>query len=198
MIEQSLKGYAATIFAFGQTGSGKTYTITGPDGVEPEKKGLTQRAFAEIFRLIGSDKNTKYTVRATYLEIYLEQVKDLLNPTSGNLQIRWNSERGFYVENLFVVDCEVLDDCMAVLEEGLRNRKTAAHKLNEDSSRSHSILTIYIDSQMTDSEDGRVVLRHGKLSIVDLAGSEKVKESKAIGDTFAETLNINKSLLTLG
>lgn len=97
-----------------------------------------------------------------------------------------------------MVECEVLDDCMAVLEEGLRNRTVASHALNEHSSRSHSIMTIYVDGDFVDPADGRVTKRNGKIHFVDLAGSEKVKESKATGETFNETLNINKSLLTLG
>lgn len=121
-----------------------------------------------------------------------------MNPSNSSLPVRWTSERGFYVENLFIVECEVLDDCFAVLEEGLRNRKTGAHRLNEHSSRSHGLMTVYIESETIDPDDQRVIRKTGKVCFVDLAGSEKVKESQATGDTLTETLNINKSLLTLG
>jgi hypothetical protein len=114
------------------------------------------------------------------------------------LQVRWSAEKGFFVENIYVIDCEVLDDCLAILEEGLRNRTTASHRLNEHSSRSHSVMTLYLDSEIIDPQDGRSIQRHGKISFVDLAGSERVKESQAQGGTLTETLNINKSLLTLG
>jgi kinesin family member 12 len=125
--------YNATIFAFGQTGSGKTFTITGPEyGWEsnPENAGIIPRALAFLFEQISrtdtpssslKDSITpKHIVRAAYLEIYNEQVQDLLNPGGAGLPIRWSAEKGFYVENLFVVECSVLDDCMAVLEEGTK------------------------------------------------------------------------------
>lgn len=111
--------------------------------------------------------------------------------------MRWSQERGFFVENLFVVDCDSLDDCLAVLEEGLRNRTTGAQASNEHSSRSHSVLTIYAEIKGFKNSEG-MGHRYGKISFVDLAGSEKVKESKSTLDTFAEALSINKSLLTLG
>jgi hypothetical protein len=176
--------------------------MTGPDIDGPlpfEQQGLIPRSLHYLYSKISQIQSTHYTVRAAYLEIYNEQVKDLLNVGGANsLPVRWKSDRGFYVENLFIVECEVLDDCVAVLEEGLRNRKTGSHRLNEHSSRSHSILTIYLDSETIDPEDNRLIRRNGKISFVDLAGSEKVKESKATGGTFNEMLNINKSLLTLG
>jgi hypothetical protein len=145
-----------------------------------------------------SANDTRYTVRGSYLEIYNEQVQDLLNPTNSSLPVRWSAERGFYVENLFVVQCEVLDDSFAVLEEGLRNRSTGATMLNEHSSRSHSLMTLHIDSEYIDPDDQRAIRKQGKICFVDLAGSERVKESKAAGETLTEALSINKSLLTLG
>ncbi|KAJ3079354.1 Kinesin- protein 12 [Quaeritorhiza haematococci] len=225
----------------------------GPQGSLPgipERAGIIPRALRYLFDQIRKRPGEKFVVRAAYLEIYNEQVQDLLNPSSTSLAVRWSPDRGFYVENLFVVECEVLDDCLAVLEEGVRNRRKGSHALNEHSSRSHSIMTVhidgeYIDKSTTDEEpppkpqstpdqqkqmkkekptkgeekmkgqgggagagagagpgagtgEARVVRRHGRISFVDLAGSEKVTESKASGGTFIETLNINKSLLTLG
>ncbi|KAI9330368.1 P-loop containing nucleoside triphosphate hydrolase protein, partial [Zopfochytrium polystomum] len=210
MVLQAINGYNATIFAFGQTGSGKTFTITGPEeewDTSADTAGIVPRALEFLFDQVGAiresqsnrpEQGQSITVRAAFLEIYNEQVQDLLNPGPSNLAIRWTAARGFYVENLFVADCDVLEDCMAVLEEGMRNRTTGSHRLNENSSRSHSIMTVYVDSCTIDSDDGEPVIRHGKISFVDLAGSEKVKESKATGETLTETLNINKSLLTLG
>lgn len=199
LLERALDGYAVTVFAFGQTGSGKTFTITGSEtSSTAESQGIIPRSLNYLFDKIVSRPENRYTLRAAYLEIYNEQVQDLLNPSNTSLPVRWTSEKGFYVENLFVVECEVLDDCFAVLEEGLRNRTVAAHALNEHSSRSHSIMTLQIDSEVTDPQDGRVSVRQGKIHFVDLAGSEKVKESKVQGENFSEALNINKSLLTLG
>ncbi|KNE60851.1 hypothetical protein AMAG_06617 [Allomyces macrogynus ATCC 38327] len=202
LVNRAIAGYSATVFAFGQTGSGKTFTMTGPDAATPAGAGVIPRALRHLFELIAlAPPEIKYTVRAGYLEIYNEQVQDLLNPSGAALPVRWRRERGFYVENLFVVECEVLDDCLAVLEEGLRNRTTAAHALNERSSRSHSVLTVYIESEEVagaEGGEGPPTQRFGKISFVDLAGSERVKESKATGEMLKESSNINQSLLVLG
>ncbi|KAJ3416757.1 Kinesin- protein 12 [Chytridiales sp. JEL 0842] len=186
---------------------------------DKEGQGIIPRAleflYTQIQNLTGSPRtpafnphlqhphhgtNIHVSVRAAYLEIHNEQVLDLLNPPSPPLPVRWTLQRGFYVDQLFVVDCESLEDCLAVLEEGLRNRTKGSHRLNERSSRSHSILTVYLDVRTREGNgsSGGWSVKRGKVSFVDLAGSEKVKESKATGETLTETLNINKSLLTLG
>ena len=136
-------------------------------------------------------------MKAAFLEIYNEEVRDLLNPSSGILHCRWNIKSGFFVEELLVVDCTSIDDLIAVLHEGIRNRKTGAHELNKSSSRSHSIMTVYLISD-SPGEDGSSLKKYGKISFVDLAGSERLKESKSQGKMIKETGNINKSLFTLG
>ncbi|XP_038074712.1 kinesin-II 85 kDa subunit-like isoform X2 [Patiria miniata] len=207
MIEMAVDGYSCTTFAYGQTGSGKTYTITGPisqDSLMPprDKYGLIQRSFSHLFDVLGqkSGPNITFTLSASYLEIYNEQVKDLLNPSGReSLPVRWSKDKGFYVENLFVVDCETLDDLLAVLEEGMGQRQIATNNINEYSSRSHTIVSLQIDSEMPDPEEESLyITKHGRLSFVDLAGSEKVKELGNTGELLTETTNINKSLLTLG
>eukprot|EP00834_Sanchytrium_tribonematis_P000106 NODE_3_length_80033_cov_0.932970.p22 type:complete len:340 gc:universal NODE_3_length_80033_cov_0.932970:67184-68203(+) len=188
-LDKAIDGYAVTVFAYGQTSSGKSFTISGnevPDGIIP-------RALNYIFTECS---NRKKIIRASYLEIYNEQVHDLLNMNGKNLQVRWNKTSGFYVENLFIVQCDLYDDALAVMEEGLRNRRIAAHALNDNSSRSHSIMNIYIETE-EESSDGMVVSKLGKVSFVDLAGSERVKDTKTKGINFSETSNINRSLLTL-
>ncbi|KAJ1551345.1 Kinesin- protein 12 [Nowakowskiella sp. JEL0078] len=174
MVSRAIEGYSTTVFAFGQTGSGKTFTITGPEDnpIDKRNAGIIPRALKFLFdSIIGRIENrNNFTVRTSYLEIYNEQVQDLLNPSFGGLAVRWTAEKGFYVENLLVVECDGLDDCMAVLEEGLRNRTTRSHNLNEYSSRSHSILTVYIDMESVD-EFSSVIATHGKISFVDLAGT---------------------------
>jgi hypothetical protein len=177
--------------------------MTGPDsspsiGTLSDAWGLIPRSLHYLYSSISSRADANYSVKSAYLEIHNEHVRDLLNPSATSLPVRWSAKQGFYVENLFVVECEVLDDSLAVLEEGLRNRRVAAHDLNEYSSRSHAIMTIFVEAEWTDPDDGRVLQRHGKISFVDLAGSEKVKETKSKGDMLVETLNINKSLLALG
>ncbi|XP_022095789.1 kinesin heavy chain-like [Acanthaster planci] len=206
MIEMAVDGYSCTTFAYGQTGSGKTYTITGPisqDSLMPpqDKYGLIQRSFIHLFDVLGqrSGPNITFTLSASYLEIYNEQVKDLLNPGRESLPVRWSKDKGFYVENLFVVDCETLDDLLGVLEEGMGQRQIATNNINEYSSRSHTIVSLQIDSEMPDPEEESLyITKHGRLSFVDLAGSEKVKELGNSGELLTETTNINKSLLTLG
>ena len=141
---------------------------------------------------------TTYSVRASFAEIYNEQVYDLLNLQSGPLQVRWNIRNGFFVQDLFVVECENVSDVMAVVSEGHRNRRVGSHEMNMDSSRSHSLLTLHLESESLDPDDGHMMVKFGKMVFVDLAGSERLKESKAMGVTLTETGAINKSLFTLG
>ncbi|XP_065054952.1 kinesin-II 85 kDa subunit-like isoform X1 [Rhopilema esculentum] len=206
LIEKALDGFSCTAFAFGQTGSGKTYTITGPYNPEAnevlpseELYGLIPRSFEFLLSQVRQREENS-TLKAAYLEVYNEKVKDLLNPSTAreSLPVRWSSTKGFYVENLFMMECETLEDFMAVLEEGLENRKVGGHAMNDHSSRSHTMLTVYIDSEIIDPEDDLSVIRQGKISFVDLAGNERVKETKATGEALTESQNINKSLLTLG
>ncbi|EEY70296.1 kinesin-like protein [Phytophthora infestans T30-4] len=162
--------------------------------------GLIPRALKHLFSLLEQASiDVKTVVRASYCEIYNEQVFDLLNPGSGGLNVRWNARVGFYVQDLLVVRCDSLSDVLAVVAEGHRNRRVASHKTNADSSRSHSLLTVHVDRTETrDSDSGKSngITRYGKISFVDLAGSERLKETKS--SNAEETSNINRSLLTLG
>ncbi|KAJ8922226.1 hypothetical protein NQ315_004163 [Exocentrus adspersus] len=127
-------------------------------------------------------------------------VIDLLNPGSARkpLAVRWSKKaRGFFVENLFTVDCEEFDDLMAVLEEGMRNRSVGRHNMNDYSSRSHTILCVHITSEEP-AEGGVFISRTGKINFVDLAGSEMTKKTQSEGKTLEEANNINKSLMVLG
>ncbi|KAJ3023049.1 Kinesin- protein 12 [Thoreauomyces humboldtii] len=201
LVDKALEGYATTVFAFGQTGSGKSFTVTGEKGLEFDSNqgGIVLRSLRYLYEQAARDSRVTYSVKAAYLEIYNEHVQDLMSLTNTvSLPVRFQASRGFYVENLLVLDCHTIDDCIAVMQEGLKNRTTRAHQLNEHSSRSHSIMTIYIDSEQPEPAGGRPFVKHGKMSFVDLAGSEKVRETKATGESFNEMLNINKSLLTLG
>ena len=154
-----MEGYSATIFAYGQTGSGKTYTMAGEEkrlGIEGWKSnnndGIIPRSIEYMWAQM-TGRTEQFYVKASFAEIYKEQIQDLLNPASGILHCRWNVQNGFFVEDLTVVECTSKDDLIAVLHEGIKNRKTGSHNLNTDSSRSHSILTVYLISETTSDND---------------------------------------------
>ncbi|XP_035789983.1 kinesin-like protein KIF12 isoform X1 [Anopheles albimanus] len=207
LIEMAIEGFSCTAFCYGQTGSGKTHTLTGPPELfyrkpDPahEDHGLVFRSFLYLFKLLQERKDTNFVLKASFLEIYNEKVIDLLNPGSARkpLAVRWSKKsRGFFVENLFMVDCEELDDLLAVLEEGMRNRHVGSHLMNDYSSRSHTILTVNITSEQQ-AEGGVFISKQGKINFVDLAGSEMTKKTHSEGKTLEEANNINKSLMVLG
>ncbi|EFN60443.1 Kinesin-like protein KIF12 [Camponotus floridanus] len=206
LIEMAVEGFNCTAFCYGQTGSGKTHTLTGPprlfEKMDPysEDHGLVFRSFVYLFKVLQEHENCNFVLKASFLEIYNEKVIDLLNPGTARkpLAVRWSKKtRGFFVENLFTVECEELDDLLAVLEEGMRNRSIGTHNMNEYSSRSHSILTITIISEQA-MENGVFISKQGKINFVDLAGSEMTKKTQSEGKTLEEANNINKSLMVLG
>ncbi len=159
MIDSALDGYSATVFAYGQTGSGKTYTMSGVEDklgregwTSDENDGLFPRSVRYMWEKM-TVKTEQFYVKASFAEIYKEQIQELLNPASGILHCRWNVQNGFFVEDLTVVECTSKDDLIAVLHEGVKNRKTGSHNLNTDSSRSHSILTVYLISETKSDND---------------------------------------------
>ncbi|XP_040471679.1 kinesin-like protein KIF12 isoform X7 [Falco naumanni] len=201
LVELAIDGFSCTVFAFGQTGSGKTYTLMGPllaqsetQPASPALLGLMQRSFAcllEQSRSRGSD----LALSASYLEIYNEQVRDLLSPGPPcALPLRWSKTHGFYVENQLSVDFESLEAIANLLLQGSQRRQTSAHALNRHSSRSHALLTINVRSRAPSTRPGK----QGTLCFVDLAGSERVKETGSSGELSVEANNINRSLLALG
>lgn len=213
--DAALEGMAATVFCFGQTGSGKTYTMSGPaldcdtGSLLDDHSGLQYRASYYMARAAqdanaaacsssvpqqGGDEFKPVTLRASYIEIYNEMVNDLLNETT-NLRLRWSqAAQSFFIESLMIVQCDDASDMMAVLAEGGSNRKRSTHKLNVDSSRSHVIYTIYVERREAPGAPPKL----GKIHFVDLAGSEKLKDSESSGVNGEETRNINRSLFSLG
>lgn len=193
-----MAGYHATIFAHGQTGSGKTYTMLGREdaaaGPDAATEGITLRCMRHIFAAIGRGApSQRVTVRASCLEVYNERLYDLLHPSGEQLPLKWESGRGFWVPDLRHVECGTLDKMLRVARTCVRHRRTGAHTLNHESSRSHAILTVYIETHAEGA-----LARCSKVSFVDLAGSERVKETGAAGGTLREANSINKSLFTLG
>ncbi|NXE43360.1 KIF12 protein, partial [Ptilorrhoa leucosticta] len=218
LVELATDGFSCTVFAFGQTGSGKTYTLMGPlaqsetQPASPALLGLMQRSFTcllEQSRSRGSD----LALSASYLEIYNEQVRDLLSPGPPcALPLRWSKTRGFYVENQLSVEFESLEAIVSLLLQGSQRRRTSAHALNRHSSRSHALLTIHIHSRAVSAHPdpgegwglqgsaggGACPSKQGTLCFVDLAGSERVKETGSSGELSVEANSINRSLLALG
>lgn len=213
LLDSATIGFSATVLAYGQTGSGKTHTIIGNVGhgdaagkgdEVTRNDGLVMRAAKRLFKKIGNEST--FSVGVSFAEIFNapgavnECISDLLNPDAGNLQVRFNQKQGFFINDLAVVDCKSLADVRAALEAGVQTRRVCAHALNKDSSRSHALFTLHIDSERTvpGSEDEPPVKRYGKITFVDLAGSERLKESLSEGNARKETQAINKSLFTLG
>ncbi|PIN20933.1 Kinesin-like protein [Handroanthus impetiginosus] len=206
MVENCMEGYNSCMFAYGQTGSGKTHTMLGDieGGARRHSVncGMTPRVFDYLFARIQKDKDVRreeklrFTCRCSFLEIYNEQIFDLLDPSSTNLQIREDSKKGVYVENLTEVEVTSARDVIQQLIQGAANRKVAATNMNRASSRSHSVFTCIMESKW--ESQGVTHHRFARLNLVDLAGSERQKSSGAEGERLKEATNINKSLSTLG
>lgn len=197
IVESVTEGYNGTLFAFGQTGTGKTFTMEG-DKSSDDLKGIIPRAFEQVFNTIEATSQTQFLVSCTMLELYNEEVYDLLVEKDKNkLDVKENVGTGFYVKNLSVHDMKSAKECLHLLESGSKNRKKAETQMNKDSSRSHSIFCITIERSVTD-EKGNQLIRKGKLNLVDLAGSEKQSKTKATGQQLEEAKKINLSLVCLG
>ena len=200
-----VEGFNATIFAYGPTGSGKTYTMEGYDydkNLKPiikddENVGLIPRITKSLFEHVKSAKtNIEYAIYCSYVQIYKENVYDLLNPaqTKGpGLKMRWNKQEEFYLENLFMHPCYSYSEVLSLYHNGLKNKILAAHNANASSSRSHCVLSLNIEA--IDTETGTVL--NSKLQLVDLAGSEKVSQTGNEGAALKESIEINKALFTL-
>ena len=199
IVDSVLEGYNGTIFAYGQTGTGKTFTMEGVHGDE-ELRGIIPRAFAQIFAMIEQrgSSNTEFLVRASYLEIYNEEIRDLLSKnTSNKLELKEAPDTGVYVRDLTSYVVKSTRECDKLRDFGAKNRHVGATAMNQDSSRSHSIYTITVESCET-REDGSPAIRMGKLNLVDLAGSERQSKTQASGDRLKEATKINLSLSALG
>mmetsp|Transcript_7448 Transcript_7448/g.14999 ORF Transcript_7448/g.14999 Transcript_7448/m.14999 type:complete len:766 (+) Transcript_7448:203-2500(+) len=190
-IASAMDGYRVCIFAYGQTGSGKTYTMEGPR----DDRGVNFRALEEMFDLATADGNVDFDFKVSVLEVYNETVCDLLVRGSGgtDLAIRKNKEEVF-VEGLTECVVENATDVEELMQLASRNRSTASNNVNEHSSRSHLVLSVKV-AGVNRISGTRIV---GKLNLIDLAGSERLKNTAASGQRLKEAKNINKSLSALG
>ncbi|KAG7969322.1 hypothetical protein I3843_07G025800 [Carya illinoinensis] len=197
LIRSVLDGYNVCIFAYGQTGSGKTYTMSGPQELTEEAKGVNYRALGDLFLLSEQRKATMcYEISVQMLEIYNEQVRDLL-VTDGHqkrLEIRNSSQNGINVPEANLVPVSSTSDVITLMNLGQKNRAVSATAMNDRSSRSHSCLTVHIQGR--DLTSGSII--RGCMHLVDLAGSERVDKSEVTGDRLKEAQHINKSLSALG
>ncbi|XP_049386771.1 kinesin-like protein KIN-14I [Solanum stenotomum] len=197
LIRSVLDGYNVCIFAYGQTGSGKTHTMTGPSDLTKETLGVNYRALSDLFNISEQRKDViSYDISVQMVEIYNEQVRDLLTPDGVNkkVEIRNSSQKGFNVPDANLVPVTSTSDVLNLMNLGHKNRAVSATAMNDRSSRSHSCLTVHVQGKNMTSG---TILR-GSMHLVDLAGSERVDKSEVLGDRLKEATHINKSLSALG
>ncbi|KAH7149941.1 P-loop containing nucleoside triphosphate hydrolase protein [Dactylonectria estremocensis] len=194
-VDDILNGYNGTVFAYGQTGAGKSYTMMGTNIDDDEGRGVIPRIVEQIFASIMSSPGTiEYTVRVSYMEIYMEKIRDLLAPQNDNLPVHEEKNRGVYVKGLLEIYVSSVQEVYEVMKRGGNARAVAATNMNQESSRSHSIFVVTITQKNVETGSAK----SGQLFLVDLAGSEKVGKTGASGQTLEEAKKINKSLSALG
>ncbi|XP_074190175.1 kinesin-like protein KIF1B isoform X15 [Rhinolophus sinicus] len=199
MLLHAFEGYNVCIFAYGQTGAGKSYTMMGKQ--EESQAGIIPQLCEELFEKINDNCNEEmsYSVEVSYMEIYCERVRDLLNPKNkGNLRVREHPLLGPYVEDLSKLAVTSYTDIADLMDAGNKARTVAATNMNETSSRSHAVFTIVFTQKKHDAETNLSTEKVSKISLVDLAGSERADSTGAKGTRLKEGANINKSLTTLG
>jgi kinesin family protein 5 len=194
-VDDILNGYNGTVFAYGQTGAGKSYTMMGSDIDDDEGRGVIPRIVQQVFaNILSSPSNIEYTVRVSYMEIYMERIRDLLVPQNDNLPVHEEKNRGVYVKGLLEVYVSSVEEVYEVMRRGGSARAVAATNMNQESSRSHSIFVITVTQKNVETGS----MKSGQLFLVDLAGSEKIGKTGASGQTLEEAKKINKSLSALG
>ncbi|MEQ2164534.1 hypothetical protein GOODEAATRI_007681 [Goodea atripinnis] len=200
MLLHAFEGYNVCIFAYGQTGAGKSYTMMGRQ--EKDQQGIIPLLCEDLFTKINdisNDNSMSYSVEVSYMEIYCERVRDLLNPKNkGNLRVREHPLLGPYVEDLSKLAVTSYNDIQDLMDSGNKARTVAATNMNETSSRSHAVFNIIFTQKKHDMETENTSEKVSKISLVDLAGSERADSTGAKGTRLKEGANINKSLTTLG
>uniref|UniRef100_A0A665WIG0 Kinesin family member 15 n=1 Tax=Echeneis naucrates TaxID=173247 RepID=A0A665WIG0_ECHNA len=204
IVQSCINGYNGTIFAYGQTGSGKTFTMLGPselDNFTDELRGVIPRSFEYLFFLINreverSAQSKSFLCKCSFIEIYNEQIYDLLDTASASLFLRENIKKGVFVEGAVEKFVTSAAEAYQVLSMGWRNRRVASTSMNRESSRSHAVFTMTLESKESINEV--VNIRMSQLNLVDLAGSERQKDTHTEGSRLKEASSINRSLMSLG
>ncbi|XP_020680529.1 kinesin-like protein KIN-14C [Dendrobium catenatum] len=198
LVRSVLDGYNVCIFAYGQTGSGKTYTMSGPDSPSKEEWGVNYRALNDLFHISRSRRSTvEYEVGVQMIEIYNEQVRDLLSNDASQKRhgiVSRSQASGLAIPDASMHSVDSTSDVLKLMQIGQANRAISATALNQSSSRSHSVVTVHVRG--SDLKAGTTLF--GSLHLIDLAGSERVERSEVTGDRLKETQHINKSLSALG
>uniref|UniRef100_A0A673LNA4 Kinesin-like protein kif7 n=1 Tax=Sinocyclocheilus rhinocerous TaxID=307959 RepID=A0A673LNA4_9TELE len=204
LIDAFFHGFNATVFAYGQTGSGKTYTIgeANISAFRDDEQGIIPRAVAEIFKLLDENDRIDFSVRVSYMEVYKEVFRDLLEVETASKDIHIREDEKGNVVLSGVKECEVegLDEVLSLLESGKTARHTGATQMNPNSSRSHTIFTVLIEQRRGGSRAaaGTVQILSSKFHFVDLAGSERILKTGNTGERLKESIQINSGLLALG
>ncbi|XP_036442928.1 kinesin-like protein kif7 isoform X1 [Colossoma macropomum] len=204
LIEAFFQGFNATVFAYGQTGSGKTYTIgeANISSFRDDEQGIIPRAVAEIFKLLDENDLTDFSVRVSYLEVYKEIFRDLLEVETASKDIHIREDDKGNIVLCGVKECEVegLDEVLSLLESGNTARHTGATQMNPHSSRSHTIFTVLMEQRRGGSRatSGSLQILSSKFHFVDLAGSERILKTGNTGERLKESIQINSGLLALG
>ena len=195
LINGIVNGYNATVFAYGATGAGKTYTMLGND----DNPGIMPYTLKELFNEIKLYPERSYKIKLWYLEIYNENIRDLLVNDSENLELREDPIKGLFINGITEKETDSHEDILSLLKKGNKNRTTEETDANETSSRSHAILQILVSYKETQNKDNlNNNIKFGKLSLIDLAGSERASMTGNKGIRLIEGGNINRSLLVLG
>ncbi|GAA5966588.1 hypothetical protein JCM8115_006881 [Rhodotorula mucilaginosa] len=195
IVDDVMDGYNGTVFAYGMTGSGKSHTMMGPNIDDPEMKGIIPRITEQVFAsIMTSPANLEYLVKVSYMEIYMERIRDLLSPENDNLPVHEDKQRGVYVKNLSEFYVGNSAEVYEIMRQGGSARAVSSTNMNAESSRSHSIFVMTIQARNTETGTQKT----GSLFLVDLAGSEKISKTGATGQTLEEAKKINKSLSALG
>ena len=195
LLDKVVNGFNATVFAYGVTGAGKTYTMLGND----ENPGIMVWAFRDLYQKINECKSREYLIKLWYVEIYNENIRDLLNNKNENLELREDPDEGVIINNVTEIITNSMNEILILLKKGNRNRTVEETDANKTSSRSHAILQIKVSfKEKNNGNSNNNLVKFGKLNLIDLAGSERAGATKNRGLRLIEGANINKSLLTLG